>query len=342
MFVRSIISGISAMVLLLAATPVSLAQTQDKKGGALPPGVVATIDGQPVTDEEFSLALTRGARQAFYHGQVKEDRLQELKVKTIEEVIDRRLLLKEAEKRGVKPDTADVERKIASYEEQYKNSEEWKAKRSDVLPPLREQMLQNSRLKMLEESIRKVSDPSEKELANFYKDHPESFTEPARDHVSVILLGVDPSSTKEVWQAAKAEAAKIREKIQAGAKFEDLAKLHSADESAPRGGDMGYVHRGMLSSSAQEAVDAIKVGELTPPVELLQGYAVFKLVERKPAVLRELKDVRERAIDLYRRNTAESRWNELKGQLRKKAKVVLHPDLTAAAAPKGGAEPAKK
>jgi parvulin-like peptidyl-prolyl isomerase len=337
---KTAVIGVVAILFSLGVAGKALAQ--DKKSPALPPGAAASVDGQTITDDEFNAALSRGARQAFYHGQVKEERLQELKVKTIEELIDRHLLLREAEKRGVNPDKADVDRKIAAYEEQYKNSEEWKAKRAEILPQLREQMLQNSRLKMLEESIRKVGDPTEKDLVKFYKDHPQSFTEPARDHVAVILLGVDPSSTKETWQAAKAEAEKIREKILGGAKFEDLAKLRSADESASRGGDMGYIHRGMLATSAQEAVDAIKVGEITPPVEILQGYGLFKLVERKPAELRELKDVRERAADLYRRNTAEVRWTELKDQLRKKAKVVIHPDLTAAAAPKGGAEPAKK
>jgi len=307
---------------------------------ALPPDAAALVDGQPITSEEYNIALTRAARQTFYHGQIKDDRLQDLKKRVIDDLILRRLLLKEADRRGIKPDEADVERKIVGYEAQYKDSDEWKQKRAEVLPPLREQMLQNSRLTRLEEAVRNVPTPDDKELTKFYRERIDAFTEPARDRVAVILLGVDPSSNRDQWNAAKAEAQKIREKILGGGNFEEMAKLSSSDESAGRGGDMGYLHRGMLATSAQEAVDKLKIGELTEPVEILQGYGLFKLLDRQPPKVRELNEVRDRAIDLYKRDSSERKWTETKEQVRRRAQVIIHPDL-AAPAPQGGADKAK-
>lgn len=299
--------------------------------GPPPPGagVIAKVNGEVISREEFDGVLSRSARQKFYHGAVDEKKLGELRREVLEDIIRERLLDKESLRRKVEPDVADVERKLGEYEKRYRDSEQWQANREKILPELRAKMLENSRRGRLEQITRDVEVPAAPVIEQFYHENPKLFTEPEKDHVSLILLKVDPSSTKDVWAEALAEAGRIRQKIVNGDDFGDLAKLHSADETASRGGDMGYLHRGMLAPDAQQAVDGLQSGQVSEPVELLQGYGLFKLDDRKPPRLMALADVRERVVELYRRQKGEERWKGLVADLRRKADVWISPSIAA-------------
>ena len=284
---------------------------------------IATVNGEAITAKELETALSRSARQSFYHGQVSPERVAELRQKVIAELIAERLVLAEARKRGLKPDEAIVEQRIAAFEQQYKDSPQWPQMREQALPGLRDKMRENSLRARLEAQVREVAAPSEAELKAFYKDSISSFTEPQRQRVSVIILKVDPSAPRATWDAAKDEAGRIRARLLKGESFVDLSKMHSNDPSAGQGGDMGYLHRGMLPDEAEQALEKLPVNAVSEPILLLQGYGVFKVTERSPSRVRKLADVRERATELYQRNTGEKRWNDLQENLRRQAKIWI-------------------
>jgi hypothetical protein len=278
-------------------------------------GVVATVGGLDITVQEFQTAFNTVARQKLYHSNATPERMAELQQETLDGLILDRLLSAEAERRGIAPDTAAVERQLAVYEERYKGSAKWAEQRAATLPKLRAHLERDSIRKGLEASIREVKEPTEAELRAFYAANPQAFTEPSRDHVSVILLKVDPSSPVPVWDASREEAVRLYSQIKGGADFAELARLRSADGSAANGGDMGYLHKGMLSEEAQAVVDALAPGQVAEPVRVLQGYALLKLHGRSEPVVHGLDRVRERAVQLYKRDTGAKRWSEFTQKL---------------------------
>lgn len=293
-------------------------------------GVVARVDDMVVTADDFEAAMRRAARQKFYHGKIIPERLLELRRAVIDELVVERLVIREAEARGITPDMAEVDGKLSVMEERYKDSAEWLAQRDEVLPLMKERMIVNSRKSRLEKQIRELPPPGNAELVAFYEANKDLFTEPVRDRVAVILLKVDPSSSKVTWEEAAAEAGRIRSKIMAGGEFAELAKLHSGDPSAANGGDMGYMHVGRLGAAAHQAVQSLAVGEVTDPVELLEGYGLFRLIDRKPSRLRSFDDVRQRARELYGRNKAEEVWTAFIAKLKASATIWISPEITAA------------
>ena len=80
---------------------------------------------------------------------------------------------------------------------------------------------------------------------------------------------------------------------------------------------------GTLPEPAQKAVDALKPGQFTEPVTLLEGIAVFRLAQRKPPVLNPLEAVRERARELYLRDRADEAWSSLLAKLRRDTPVQM-------------------
>ena len=79
---------------------------------------------------------------------------------------------------------------------------------------------------------------------------------------------------------ARAAAVAIRGgAVMAGVDFEALARQHSEDASAERGGDIGSVGRGRMAEAYEEAAFALEVGGVSEVVETEFGYHVIQRVE---------------------------------------------------------------
>ena len=283
----------------------------------------ATVNGKPITQNEFHAAYGTFLRQKFYHGQVPQDQLLLARTEVMDQLVNRILFLEEIQRRGITPDVEDVERRVQVYEQRYAASPAWQKNREALLPGLKEQLGQQSQQARLEQSARNVAVPSLDEVKAFYAAKPELFTEPEKLRLHSILLAVDPSSPRAAWDAAFREAEAIVRRIRGGASFAEQARLFSKDPSADKGGDLGYLHLGMLPDSLQSKIMQFKLGEVADPIEMLQGIGVFRLDERITAKLQPFENVAGRAGDLLLRERQDAAWKELLSKLRTEAKIVV-------------------
>ncbi|MGE5491303.1 MAG: peptidylprolyl isomerase [Actinomycetota bacterium] len=299
--------------------------------------VFATVNGHAISLREYESAFAGLVRQKFYHGQVPDAQLQQAREETKNKLVQRVLLLEEAERRGIAPDEKAVEEAVAGYERQYAGSPVWKERRESLLPGLRKQLGEQNQLARLEQAVRQVAEPSDDEAKAFYDRQPELFTEPEKLRLSAILLAVDPSSPSTVWQSAREEAASIYKRLSAGADFQEAARLHSNGKFADDGGDMGYLHRGMLPEALQERIDSFELGKVNAPIDTLEGVAIFRLEERLPPKKRAFADVAKRAKELLLRERQEQAWKGLLESLTASADVKIHHQLaTGSKEGKGG------
>jgi parvulin-like peptidyl-prolyl isomerase len=295
---------------------------------------LVTVGAQTITTGAYVQQIRQGMRQRFYHGKVPQAELQKFGDEVLQQMIDRTLLLQEAKQRKLLANTAVIDAEIANYDKQYASSERWQKERAMRLPLLRSNLEEESLLKALETEVRKVPAPSEAQVREYYRNNPEKFTTPERMHVSLILLKVDPSSPATVWQAALKEGADIVEQLHQGADFSDLARLRSGDGSAEQGGDLGYIHKGMLPTEAQQVIEGLQPGDITEPVRVLQGVAVLRLNKRTEAKLNHLEQVKGRATDLLNRDNSDMAWHSLAKQLRQYTTIRIDQKaLTALFAP---------
>ncbi len=287
------------------------------------PAVFARVGDTVITMEELEAAYRLGVRQRFYHGKVPEDRLAAYRKEVGQRLIDRVLLLQEARRRGIQPDEAWVSQQLQRYLERYRRNGAWRGREEALEAGLRQMLEEQSLLARLEATIRDVGPISEAEVRAYYEAHPEKFTTPAAQRVSMILLKVDPASPAQVWEAAEAEARDLLRRLAKGADFATLARIHSADASAARGGDLGWQHQGMLAPAAEAILAKLEPGQVSEPVALLQGVALLRLEARRPAQLNSFEQVRERAEKLLRRERAESAWTAFLADLRQRSQVVM-------------------
>lgn len=311
------LAGLAVLISWVSPGAASLAQD----GGA---PVFANVGDQVVTLADYQAALQQAVRARFYHGTVPQGEMARFQREVGADLVDRLLLLQEAERRQLEPDRDWVRQRMDAYERRYAGNARWQSERDRIVPELSRALETRSRLDRLERRVRDVAPPDETTLRRYYDANPEKFTEPERFRVSVILLRVEASAPSATWEAAKAEAGEILARLRAGEDFAEIARLRSGDGSAPDGGDMGYLHRGMLGDQPQQAVDALAPGEISEPVVLLEGVGIFRLEDRPDRALMAFEEVRERAAGLWMRERGEAAWDALLAQLRADTAITIH------------------
>jgi peptidyl-prolyl cis-trans isomerase D len=119
------------------------------------------------------------------------------------------------------------------------------------------------------------------EIAKYFQAHQASFpTRPGRAVVSIAMI---PRTITAADSAkAREHAVELRNEIQGGAKFDDVARRESADSgSAAQGGFLGRVTKGQFVREFDSAAFALKPGEISQPVLTRFGYHLIKVDERK-------------------------------------------------------------
>ncbi|MDH4062706.1 MAG: peptidyl-prolyl cis-trans isomerase [Aquincola sp.] len=285
--------------------------------------VFAQVGDTTITLGDYQRALAVAVRNKFYHAKPPEGELAKFQREVGDDVVNRVLLAAEARRRGLKPDAAKIQATVAGYDNQYKSSPNWQANREKMLAAVVPQLERESLLDQLQRQVRDVPEPADAVARAFYEKHKDLFVEPEQVKLSVILLRVDAGAPVAQWRAADEEGKRLHAKLVAGADFAELAKLHSGDSSAPRGGQMEYTHRGMLPEAVQQVAEKLKVGALSEPVRLLEGVAILRLDGLKPAQQRRFDEVRGRAGDLWQRDEADARWQRLIGELRRATTVRI-------------------
>jgi peptidyl-prolyl cis-trans isomerase C len=80
----------------------------------------------------------------------------------------------------------------------------------------------------------------------------------------------------------KEKAEQLIKKIKAGAKFEDVAKAESTDNSKANGGDLGWFTLTRMVKPFGDAVKTLKKGEMTQePVQTQFGWHIIKLLDTR-------------------------------------------------------------
>ncbi len=122
---------------------------------------------------------------------------------------------------------------------------------------------------------------SESEAQQFYGQYEDRWDRPAHAVVSVVGIGrmptaADTASTAERLRTLKAEI------LSGSATFEEVAKRESEDTiSGPDGGDLGRGPKGRFVPDFENAAFALRVGQLSEPVQTQFGWHLIKATERR-------------------------------------------------------------
>ncbi len=126
-----------------------------------------------------------------------------------------------------------------------------------------------------------------------------------------ILIKTSPAMTEE---RAAQRLAQLRQRIEMGESFEDLARRYSEDASAPQGGDLGWTSLGDMVPQFEQAMNALQPGQVSDVVQSPFGWHLIKVEDRREKDMQSEYRRMQARQQLYQRR-AEPAFEEWLGQL---------------------------
>lgn len=111
----------------------------------------------------------------------------------------------------------------------------------------------------------------------------------------------------------------LKERVTHGADFAELARLHSNDLSASRGGDLGWLNPGDTVPEFEQAMNRLKPGEVSEPVQSPFGWHLIQVLARRTDISTER--VRQNARQALRERKADEAYQDWLRQMRDRAYV---------------------
>lgn len=229
----------------------------------------AVVNGKPITSSKVDEIVKQVAAQG------QQDSPQ-LRAAIREKLIDREVMVQEAEKSGVA------------------NSPEVKAQ------------LENARQSILLNAL----------ATDYLKKHPVKDADMKAEYDKFKAQSSDKEYHARHILVDKEEDAKaIIAKLKAGAKFEDLAKQSKDPGSAPNGGDLDWAPPSAFVKPFSDAMVALKKGEYTQtPVKTQFGWHVIKLDDVRAAKVPTFDEVKPQIAEQMQRQRLQAYEQELRSK----------------------------
>lgn len=154
-------------------------------------------------------------------------------------------------------------------------------------------------------------------LRQYMKDHPITDEDvQKRFEEETGKMNKSEFHARHILVKTEDEAKEVIKSLEAGEKFEKLAKAKSSDtRSAQEGGDLGWFNQGSMVPEFFNAVAALKPGEYTKtPVKTDFGWHVIQLEGTRPLTLPPLEQVRPNIMQLVQQSRVEGLVSELKSK----------------------------
>ena len=144
------------------------------------------------------------------------------------------------------------------------------------------------------DTVKKSIVVNEADVKTYYEQNLARYSTKEERRASHILIAVPPGASADEREKAHAKAEQLLAELRkAPNTFADVARKNSQDPgSAENGGDLDFVTRGAMVKPFEDALFALKKGEISNVIETEFGYHIIKLDDIKPAVARPFEQVR--------------------------------------------------
>ena len=141
-------------------------------------------------------------------------------------------------------------------------------------------------------------------------------------HARHILVRVNELTSEA---EAKAKIERLKDRLDSGASFAELAKLNSEDASAAKGGDLGWLSPGDTVAEFDEAMKKLQPNQVSPPVRTSFGWHLIEVLERRKQDV-TIDRARSEAQTAIRQRKADEAFQDWVRQVRDKAFVEIRLD----------------
>ncbi len=257
---------------------------------------------------------------------------QELLRRALDQAVEAKLLVREAKLAGLTVEEQDIEKQLDDIRRRYRSTDEflkdlesYGTTQTELRENLRERVMATRMARRkLDEFARQVV-VTESDVAQYYADHSDDFVRPERVRLRQIYLPVESGQDPAV---VRARLEQLKEEIESGADFGELATAHSQGPAAEQGGVVGWVVRGDLVEPLEQAAFSLAPGGVSDiiftPDPAPGGMHLLLVEERQEAGRASLDEVRTEIEPMLRQQAAQERYQKWMNELRRKSRVQVY------------------
>ena len=252
-------------------------------------GVSAVVENNVILKSDVSQISTMTALQQGIDINKNPEIMSQIKIKTLESLIDQKVVLEMAKIDSIfvseKEVNSAIENQIDNIIKQAGSkslAEEYigqsiKSFKKEFWKEMEERLITEQYQYFL---LNKISINKE-DVLSFYEEYKDSLgTLPTLYNLNHIQLSVLPS--KNSYSEAFSKINKIRKKIINGENFDSLAVKYSEDPgSSKKGGLLGFVERGSLVPNFETVAFTQETNKISDPVLTEFGYHIIETLEKK-------------------------------------------------------------
>jgi peptidyl-prolyl cis-trans isomerase C len=185
---------------------------------------------------------------------------------------------------------------------------------------------------------------SDADVKKYYDDHKAEFTQPEMVKARHILIKIPENADDKALSEAEAKANEIKEKLDKGADFAELAKQYSDDPGTKeKGGELGFFTKGRMVPEFEAVAFSSKPGEVSKPVKSPFGYHIIQVQEKQDASVKDFAEVEPQIGQKLQVERQQQLLAEITEKLKAKYPVTINKELLSkiSAGPQQGAGPGK-
>lgn len=262
-------------------------------------GIAAIAEGRIITVEELRRELQPIVPRLRVEARDARDfneRLERISREVLQNMIDRIIIAKEAEKEGLMVPQSYIDQEYETRIQQDFGGDrrrflEYLRERGITTRDYRRDLYQNIVVNVMRQRARQSqSEISPERIEAFYIENKVRFYQAEALHLRQIILSpIAGEGLVPIRQTAK----RAIEELEGGASFADVARKYSQDNMRRRGGDWGWIQRKDIRSELADAAFNLKPGEYSAPIELGETIFILYAEDKREEMIQPISQVRD-------------------------------------------------
>ncbi|MDO8580643.1 MAG: peptidyl-prolyl cis-trans isomerase [Candidatus Omnitrophota bacterium] len=240
----------------------------------------------------------------------------DLQANGIHKLIEDKLILSEANKLEMEVRAKAVDDRIEKIKANYPSEQDFIVmliENGSTITDLRNKITDQFKIKFaIDHFVRSKVFVNPQEVTNYYEENKQKFQKPEQANLQSIFI-----KSQDDKAAAQQKAKKAYDEIKIGKDFTEVARQYSDIPS------IGLIERGQLLADIEEKVFSLTEGEISGIITVDAGFYIFKLMNKIPAQVASLQDVKEDIKNFLFQENFRERYTQWIEELKKSAYVEI-------------------
>jgi parvulin-like peptidyl-prolyl isomerase len=292
--------------------------------------IVAVVNDDVITLSELNRDLESYMERVgkSFKGADREKFVEQVRLAILNDLINGKLVIQKAKKRGIVVTDADVDDVIEDTLNRRKMSmEEMKmaiAGDGHTFEEYREEARCHLiKMRLIGREIRSKIIVSQKEIGDYYRQHRNDYEGKEAVRIRQILIIIPKGCDIETKQKLEENAEEILKKLKSGESFSMLAAKFSQGPAAKAGGDLGYVEKGLMLPEVDRVAFKLKTGETSEVIESPTGFHIIKIIDKMGKGIKPFDAVREEIMREIGNKKIEKKFQEWLKKEREKSLIEI-------------------